>query len=164
MPCDNLFDWFWRPVMFFFLLDIQRIINGSQLGQWNLGIFWGDNGSWKVHQTLGLFCFSKKRVITLFFMILSNFLRVQSIFCSIVMTQVWQGWTLTHHWVTWLWLTGSWWVKGLWETSILGTTAASVRATLLNIPKQALCGLYKKVRVRWDEIDGMIMIRYDQEW
>ena len=36
---------------------------------------------------------------------------------------------------------------------------SSIRATLLNIPKQALCGLYKKLRVGWDEIDGVIMIR-----
>jgi len=39
-----------------------------------------------------------------------------------------------------------------------------VRATLSNIPKWVSCGLYKKLGVRWDEIDGVIVIRYDQEW
>jgi len=42
--------------------------------------------------------------------------------------------------------------------------AIIVRATLSNIPKQASCRLYKKVRVGSDEIDGVIMIRYNQEW
>jgi len=39
----------------------------------------------------------------------------------------------------------------------------ALTATPLNILKWALCELYKKFRVGWDEIDGVIMIRYDQE-
>jgi len=39
-----------------------------------------------------------------------------------------------------------------------------VRATPLNIPKQVSCGLYKNSGFGWDEIDGVIVIGYDQEW
>jgi len=38
-----------------------------------------------------------------------------------------------------------------------------VRATPLNILKQVSCGLYKKIRIGWDVIDGVIVIQYDQE-
>jgi len=40
----------------------------------------------------------------------------------------------------------------------------SVRATLLYIPKQALCGLYKKSGSGEMRFDGVIVIGYDQEW
>jgi len=39
-----------------------------------------------------------------------------------------------------------------------------VRATLLNILKWALCGLYKKSGLGEMRFDGVIVIRYNQEW